>query len=60
MCVDDDNYLNRATSAELGNIQLQIYQAIVTGTTGINTGIAYKAPEKIHERSKKAIGHRIQ
>jgi hypothetical protein len=58
-CADDDNYLSKPTSAELGDIKLQIYEITVTGSKPFTYENALPAsePDKIHERSKKAIGH---
>lgn len=60
--IDDDAYLNHPTSPDLGDIKLDIVKAkIVTGQRGtLKHGINYVEPGKIHERSKKAVGHRAQ
>jgi len=57
--VDDDKYLHTAVSPDLGEIKIEIYRCSVVSRTfegdfkPVTTG-----PDRIHERSKKAIGHR--
>jgi hypothetical protein len=57
---DDDSYLSRPTSAELGDIKLEIHEVMVTGSHLLKGGDTLPVePDKIHEPSKKAIGHRF-
>ncbi|KAF5370435.1 hypothetical protein D9615_009733 [Tricholomella constricta] len=57
---DDDQYLHNATSPELGEIKLVIERCEVAGKAR-NRGLRpFVEPEKIHERSKKAFGHRCK
>jgi hypothetical protein len=57
---DDDKYLSQPTSAELGDIRLEIKEVMVIGKSNFMGEQTLPAePDKIHERSKKAIGHRF-
>jgi hypothetical protein len=60
---DDDAYLNIPTSPELGDIKLEIFEVKVQGKGRFNPlpiPTSGTGTEKIHERSKKAVGHRIK
>jgi hypothetical protein len=59
---DDDKYLSMPTSAELGEIKLMIFEAVIlgTGTKSFKRRQILPEPDKVHERSKKAIGHRFR
>jgi hypothetical protein len=64
---DDDTYLDNSPSHSIGEIKLVIYRTTVieksakkkkTTTTTATTYLDL-APRMVHERSKKAIAHRI-
>lgn len=58
---DDDAFLNVPTSPELGDIKLEIFEVKVQGKGKFNPlPIPASDDEKIHERSKKAVGHRVK
>ncbi|KAG6852268.1 hypothetical protein C0991_001433, partial [Blastosporella zonata] len=54
---DDDQYLQAGISPELGEIKLVIRRCQLLGVMP-TPRFNYSEPEKIHERSKKAMGHR--
>ncbi|KAG6902270.1 hypothetical protein C0995_002421 [Termitomyces sp. Mi166 len=55
---DDDQFLHTAT-ADLGTIKLEIWRCEILGESRNPTSrvYTYSDPQKIHERSKKALGH---
>ncbi|KAF8072184.1 hypothetical protein FPV67DRAFT_925251 [Lyophyllum atratum] len=55
---DDDRYLHTATSPELGEIKLEIKKCRVDGDSKKGRKKVIPEPDKIHERSKKAMDHR--
>lgn len=55
---DDDEYLQQGTTAGLGDVKLAISYATL-GLASVNSNVNYNPIGKIHERSKKAIGHKI-
>ena len=58
---DDDKYLSMPTSPELGDIKLVIYEVAIIGRSTQPTRIpSLPESDKVHERSKKAIGHRVR
>ncbi|KAF9463931.1 hypothetical protein BDZ94DRAFT_1235798 [Collybia nuda] len=58
---DDDAYLDIPTSSELGDIKLEIYEVQVEGKGDFNPSLVPASEaDKIHERSKKAVGHRVK
>jgi hypothetical protein len=60
--LDDDKYLNVPTS-ELGDIKLEIHEFKIKSVKHFQSKKYTPAPvmfEKIHERSKKAVGHRLR
>ncbi|KAF9463927.1 hypothetical protein BDZ94DRAFT_578440 [Collybia nuda] len=55
---DDDDFLN-ANVKDLGEISLCVYTGTIGGARSDFT--TYKIPEKkVHERSKKALGHQVK
>lgn len=54
---DDDEYLQQGTTAGLGDVKLVISYA--TLGPSVNSNESYNPIGKIHERSKKATGHKI-
>lgn len=47
-------------SAELGYIKLEIHEVMLVGETSYTGKRTLPEPDKIHERSKKAVGHRVR
>ena len=69
--LDDDNYLGKPVSEGFGQIEVQIWRAEMFHNrpqrqSRRNPEVTLKPPsaladgEKVHERSKKAMAHRIQ
>lgn len=63
-CLDDDTFLNNSISQRTGDISLKIKRVQVLSKAHINTHHDYDLKslptnEKIHERSKKALAHRV-
>ncbi|KAG6832647.1 hypothetical protein H0H87_001020 [Tephrocybe sp. NHM501043] len=56
---DDDQYLQKGAPPDLGDIKLVIYRCQVLDVNPTSRR-NYAEPEKIHERSKKAMGHRCK
>ncbi|KAG6809877.1 hypothetical protein H0H92_014295 [Tricholoma furcatifolium] len=56
--LDDDRYLEDGVSPDLGQIKLAIHRVEVRSTDNVAKGTTYSEPQKVHERSKKAMGHR--
>jgi hypothetical protein len=63
MRLDDDTYLDTSPSQSIGEIKLVISRAIpIIKTKKQFTTNPYSAPphlQMVHERSKKAIAHRV-
>lgn len=57
--IDDDAYLAHPTSQHLGEISLAIWR-IAVGLRSDATFIPIPEDPKIHERSKKALDHRVK
>ncbi|TFK69684.1 hypothetical protein BDN72DRAFT_840046 [Pluteus cervinus] len=59
---DDDSYLRQRSGLEnLGEIKVELFEVEVLGSTiavGVS-GDALSANAKVHERSKKGMGHRV-
>jgi hypothetical protein len=64
MRLDDDTYLESSSSHSIGEIKLIITRTTVPKVKVVKKRrINYYAPphlEKVHERSKKAIAHRVK
>jgi hypothetical protein len=62
MRLDDDTYLDTSPSHSIGEIKLVIVRTTVPAVVGDERGIQRGPPpvEKVHERSKKAIAHRVK
>ena len=58
--IDDDAYLHIPASPELGDIKLEIFQVRIGGRSLTGPLPVVPKTEKIHERSKKAVGHHIK
>ena len=62
MPLDDDTYLD-TSSQSIGEIKLVIVRTTVPEVVAEEQHTIYRAPphlQKVHERSKKAIGHRVK
>ena len=61
MGLDDDTYLDTSPSHSIGKIKLVINRTTVPEDTD-EDGMEYPLPHlhKVHERSKKAISHRVK
>ena len=68
MRLDDDTYLDTSPSNSVGEIKFVIARTTVpkfewqrtTSSTTSTTNIALPHLQKVHERSKKAIAHRVK
>lgn len=60
--IDDDNYLAHSISQSTGEIRVEIWGAIELGyvAPASQAAATQDAYGKVHERSKKAINHRIE
>jgi hypothetical protein len=62
MHLDDDSFLDNSLSHSIGEIRLVILRTTVP-KAGKERYTTYSAPpqlSKVHERSKKAIAHRVK
>ncbi|KAJ6561711.1 hypothetical protein B0H19DRAFT_1142388 [Mycena capillaripes] len=59
LLTDDDTYLNRAISPDLGTIKVLFNVVKLRQNSSSNRFVACE-PKILHERSKKAIGHSVQ
>ena len=60
--VDDDTFLESSSSCSVGEIKLVIHSITILGSA-LMTDSMYNAPplpQKVHERSKKAIAHGVK
>ncbi|KAJ7157654.1 hypothetical protein C8R43DRAFT_883195, partial [Mycena crocata] len=57
---DDDTFLNAPTSRDLGTIKFELQQVVCRKTRPKLRHFATLPPQKLHERSKKAMGLCIQ
>ncbi|KAK7443241.1 hypothetical protein VKT23_015838 [Stygiomarasmius scandens] len=55
---DDDVYLTE-TNAQLGEIKVELHESLNICPTSFKNQSRFSEPGKVHERSKKAIGHQI-
>lgn len=62
MRLDDDTYLDTSPSQSIGEIKLVILRTTIPEVVGEERGILQGLPplQKVHERSKKAITHRVK
>ena len=62
MRLDDDTYLDTSPSRSIGEIKLVIELTTIPKlvTTKKQTYLSLPHLEKMHERSKKAIAHRVK
>ncbi|KAG6910255.1 hypothetical protein DXG01_012066 [Tephrocybe rancida] len=58
----DDNYLNSAGLKDLGSLVVKLLSIEITSETGTFSGAAQSdlTEKKVHERSKKAMAHKIR
>ncbi|KAG6809878.1 hypothetical protein H0H92_014296 [Tricholoma furcatifolium] len=58
---DDDDYYQKSLSQDLGEIKVVIRRCEVVGRSMMPTYLKnYAEPDKVHERAKKAMGHRCK
>ncbi|KAJ7759325.1 hypothetical protein DFH07DRAFT_940100 [Mycena maculata] len=57
---DDDNFLNAPISLDLGTIQLAFEDVVCYKTHPTLRQFVSLPPRKLHEQSKKAMGHSVQ
>ena len=62
MQLDDDTYLDTSSSHSIGEIKLFIHRTTVPKVTAKQQATNRSLPhlQKVHERSKKAIAHRVE
>ena len=61
MRLDDDAYLDTPPSHSIGEIKLVIKRTTVAKVAPLGQCVIPSAPpQKVHERSKKAIAHQIK
>jgi hypothetical protein len=61
-CIDDDSLQDNGSAQALGQIELQVMRVEVTETEAPQQNVYPQVPsvdDKIHERSKKMVSHRI-
>jgi hypothetical protein len=56
---DDDAYLSADSSLEIGEIRLQINRVVDAQSKSLQQSMPPTLDQKVHERSKKAVVHRI-
>ncbi|KAF4613484.1 hypothetical protein D9613_007512 [Agrocybe pediades] len=62
---DDDAYLDSSCPHKTGEIRVDLHratyvQARAASVSSSNTAISFPEPDKVHERSKKGLDHRIK
>ena len=63
MRLDDDNYLDTSPTHSIGEIKLVIVRTTIPEVIAEEQHTIYRGPphlQKVHERSKKAIAHRVK
>lgn len=57
--LDDDSYLDHQGASNLGEIAIDIYRVAILSTTEPKA-VELGDDQKVHERSKKALAHRVK
>ena len=60
MRLDDDTHLDTTPSLSIGEIQLVISRTTMPKMSEKNFSTHLLPPQKVHERSKKAISHQVK
>lgn len=57
---DDDSYLEQQVAVDnLGEISIEIWRVAIIAASQTH-GIPFPEDQKVHERSKKALAHRVK